>query len=152
MPQLQLALFAEGITAITAEIGFACKDGQVTYFYGHLPLFHHPADDTISFRIVTSQMILSGAVRERDILRAFPVPRITVRRSVAKLRDEGIASFFQDRRRGYATVLKAEVRQRAQQLLDEGKKMPEIGRECGSSSGASPDSLPDSARSGQRQE
>jgi transposase-like protein len=49
---------------------------------------------------------------------------------VKKLR-EGIASFFQDRRRGRPTVLKTEVSQRAQQLLDEGKSVPEVGRELG---------------------
>jgi hypothetical protein len=37
-------------------------------------------------------MILSGAVRKCDILRAFAVPRITPWRSVKKLREEGIAS------------------------------------------------------------
>lgn len=126
-----MALFPEGVTAITREVGVECRDGQVTYFYGHLPLFRHAAQDAISFRIITSEMILSGAVRERDILRAFAVPRITVRRSVRKLREEGISSFFRDRRCGRATVLKAEVSQRAQQLLDEGKSVPEIGRELG---------------------
>lgn len=131
MPQLQLALFPAGVTAITREVGVECRDGQVTYFYGHLPLFHHAAQDAISFRIITSEMILSGAVRECDILRAFAVPRITLRRSVKKLREEGIASFFQDRRRGRPTVLKTEVSQRAQRLLDEGKSVPEVGRELG---------------------
>lgn len=131
MLQLQLALFPEGVTAINRDIGVQCRDGQVTYFHGHLPVFHHAAQDTVSFRVITSEMIWNGAVRECDIVRSFAVPRITVRRAVRKLREEGIASFFHDRRHGYATVLKTEVSQRAQQLLDEGKRVPEIGRELG---------------------
>jgi len=129
VPQLQLALFPEGVTSITAEVGFQCRDGRVTYFYGHLPLFHHDAADIISFRIITSHMILSGAVRECDILRAFPVPRITLRRSVKKLREEGIRAFFEDRRRGRPSVLKGPVHERAQQMLDEGRSVAAIGRE-----------------------
>jgi len=111
VPQLQLALFPEGITPINAEIGCECREGVATYFYGHLPLFQHPAADRASFRIVTSQMILNGTVREADIVRTFGVPRITVRRSVEKLREEGMESFFIDRRRGSARVVQGEVRE-----------------------------------------
>jgi transposase-like protein len=39
--------------------------------------------------------------------------------------------FLLDRRRGRPTVLKTEVGQRAQRLLDEGKSVPEVGRELG---------------------
>ncbi len=128
MPQLQLALFAEGITPLTTEIGYECREGVVTYFYGHLPLFQHQATDRASFRILTSQMILNGAVREADIVRTFAVPRITVRRSVQKLREQGVGGFFVDRRRGSARVVKGEVRAQAQQLLGQGVGVPEIAR------------------------
>jgi transposase-like protein len=126
--QLQLALLPEGITAITAEVGCECRDGVVTYFYGHLPLFRHAANDRASFRIFTSQMIVNGTVREADIVRTFGVPRITVRRSTQKLRQEGIGSFFVDRRRGSARVVKGAVREQAQQLLEQGIGVPEIAQ------------------------
>jgi len=128
VPQLQLALFPEGITPINGEIGCECREGVATYFYGHLPLFQHPAADRASFRIVTSQMILNGTVREADIVRTFGVPRITVRRSVEKLREEGMESFFIDRRRGSARVVQGEVREQAQQWLQQGVSVPEIAR------------------------
>ena len=131
MLQLQLALFPEGVTAINRDVGFQCRDGQLTYFHGHLPVFHHAGEDIVSFRVITSEMILNGAVRECDIVRTFGVPRITVRRSVRKLREEGIPGFFHDRRHGYPTVLKTEVSLRAQQLLDEGKSVSATGRELG---------------------
>jgi hypothetical protein len=117
--------------AITAEIGYECREGVVTYFYGHLPLFQHQATDRASFRILTSQMILKGAVREAGVVRTFAVPRITVRRSVRKLREQGVGSVFVDRRRGSARVVKGEVRAQAQQLLEQGVGVPEMARRLG---------------------
>ena len=40
MPQLQLPMFPSGVTHITSELAFARKDGQITYFNGHMPVFY----------------------------------------------------------------------------------------------------------------
>ena len=45
MPQIQLPIFSSGITLITNELGYECRDGTVTYFVGQLPIFQHPKDD-----------------------------------------------------------------------------------------------------------
>jgi transposase-like protein len=73
-------------------------------------------------------MILNGTVREADIVRTFGVPRITVRRSVRKLQQQGVGSFFVDRRRGSARVVKGELREQARQLLEQGVGVPEIAQ------------------------
>jgi hypothetical protein len=78
MPQLQLPIFPEGVTLITNEIAFQCKDGIVTYFYGHLPVFQHGKEDLKCFRFFTSQLVINGSVRQADIVRAFAIPRVTV--------------------------------------------------------------------------
>jgi transposase-like protein len=46
-------------------------------------------------------------------------------------REHGSAGFFRQPRRRSATVLTAEVKQRAQALLDEGKNIPEVSQEIG---------------------
>jgi hypothetical protein len=38
MPQLQLPIFPDGVTHITSQLAFMKKDGQVTYFNGHMPV------------------------------------------------------------------------------------------------------------------
>jgi transposase-like protein len=128
MPQLQLPIFPAGVTPITQEIAFDCRDGTVTYISGHLPIFQHAQDDLASFRLFTSQLIVAGTVRQVDIARAFGVPLVTVKRYVKRHRDGGPKSFFAAPRRRSASVLQGEVKERAQALLDEGTNVPEIAR------------------------
>lgn len=129
MPQLQLPIFPQGVTLITNEIAFQCKDGIVTYFYGHLPVFQHGKDDLECFRLFTSQLVINGSVRQADIVRAFAIPRVTVKRYVKLIRQQGAKGFFVPPRRRSASVLKGEVGTRAQALLDAGKSVPEVARE-----------------------
>lgn len=129
MPQLQLPIFPKGVTLITNEIAFQCKDGIVTYFYGHLAVFQHTKEDLKCFRLFTSQLIINGSVRQADIVRAFAVPRVTVKRYVKLIRQQGPKGFFALARRRSASVLKGEVSLRAQAWLDTGKSVPEVARE-----------------------
>lgn len=131
MPQLQLPIFPKGVSLITNEIAFQCKDGIVTYFYGHLPVFQHGKDDLKSFRLFTSELVINGSVRQVDIVRAFGISRVTVKRYVKLIRQEGVKGFFISPRCRSASVLKGEVSSRAQALLDAGKSVPEVGRELG---------------------
>jgi len=101
------------------------------YFHGLLPVFQHDEKDLKSFRMFTSQLIANGTVRQRDIVRAFGVPLGTVKRYMKVHRQHGTAGFFRPQRRRSANVLTAEVKLRAQALLDEGKSVPEVSGEIG---------------------
>ena len=131
MPQLQLPIFPPGLTSITEDLAFQQEDGKVVYFHGLLPVFQHDEKDLKSFRMYTSQLIATGTVRQRDIVRAFGVPLATVKRYMQVHRQQGTAGFFRQPRRRSATVLTAEVKQRAQALLDEGQSVPEVSKEMG---------------------
>lgn len=129
MPQMQLPLFPAGLTAISSEIGFQRELEKVVYFYGHLPVFQHDVDDVRTFRMYTSQMIERGTVTQTDIVKAFGVPRITVKRYCKLLREKGTKGFFEPKRRRSAPVLTEEVRRQVQTLLDAGKSVPEVAAE-----------------------
>jgi len=131
MPQLQLPIFPQGLTSISEDLAFQREDGKVVYFHGLLPVFQHEEKDLKSFRMFTSQLIDNGTVRQGDIVRAFGVPLATVKRYMKVHRQHGTAGFFQQPRRRSASVLTAEVKQRAQALLDEGKSVPEVSSEIG---------------------
>jgi hypothetical protein len=131
MPQLQLPIFPEGTTLITPEIAFECRDGKVVYVNGHLPVFQHGENDLKSFRLFTSQLIINGTVGQAEIARAFQVPLGTVKRYVRRYRDSGPEGFFTPPKRRSAAVLKGEVKEQAQSLLDEGKSVPEVGKTVG---------------------
>ena len=128
MPQLQLPIFPAGTTPITAQIAFECRDGIVVYVHGHLPVFQHGEQDLASFRMFTSQMVVAGTAGQVDVAKAFQVPLGTVKRYARRYRDNGAKGFYTTPKRRSAGVLKGEIKERAQALLDEGKSVPEVGR------------------------
>lgn len=75
------------------------QDGKVVYFHGHLPVFSHTQDDLKSFRLFTSQLLDQGCVRQAEIVQAFGVPRVTVKRYLKLYREQGAAGFFRAPRR-----------------------------------------------------
>lgn len=130
MPQRQLPIFPAGVTEINSSIAVQKEEGQVWYIHGHLPVFHHEEDDVGSFRMFTSQMIVNGTVKPKEIEKAFGVPSITVKRYVKVYRDHGAQGFYQTKaRQSSASVLRGEVLERARTLLDEGRSVPEVARE-----------------------
>lgn len=132
MPQMQLPIFPAGVTEINNEIAVQARDGTVWYFHGHLPLFHHAEDDVQTFRMVTSEMIDSGTAKQQEIVKAFGVPIITVKRYAKLFRDCGAEGFYETKpRRSSASVLKGEVLEQAQQLLDQQRSVPEIAAQLG---------------------
>jgi transposase len=124
-----LPVFRDGLTAISEDLAFQREDGKVVYFHGLMPVFQHEEEDLKSFRMITSQWIANGTVRQGDIVRAFGVPLATVKRYMKLHREQGAAGFFRAPRRRSASVLRPEVRQQAQALLDQGKSVPEVSRE-----------------------
>ena len=128
MPQLQLPLFPEGTTRITAEIACEWRDGKVTYVHGHLPVFQHAPEDVAAFRYCSSQLVVNGTVGQAEIARAFHVPQVTVKRSGKGFREGSGKDFFTPRRRRSASVLKGEVKEKAQALREEGKSVSEVAQ------------------------
>jgi len=130
MPQLQLPIFPAGVTEINSQIAVEKKAGTVYYVYGHLPVFHHAEDDVQGFRMFTSQMISNGTVKAKEIVQTFGVPMITVKRYVKVFRERGAQGFYVAKpRHSSASVLKGEVLERAQQLLEQGRSVPEVAQE-----------------------
>ena len=130
MPQLQLPIFPAGATEINSRIAVQKDAGTVWYLHGHLPVFQHEAADVRSFRMFTSQMIAGGTVKPKEIVTTFGVPMITVKRYVKLYREQGPKGFYETKpRHSSASVLKGEVIEQAQRLLDEGRSVPEVAEE-----------------------
>lgn len=130
MPQLQLPIFPAGVTEINSQIAVEKRADTVYYIYGHLPVFHHAAKDVHGFRMFTSQMIVSGTVKPREIVAAFGVPMVTVKRYVKVFRERGAGGFYGAKpRHSSASVLQGEALEQARQLLEQGGSVPEVARE-----------------------
>lgn len=129
MPQIQMPIFPPGVTHITNNIAFQCEDGKVCYLNGHLPVFIHDQSDLQTFRLFTTQLIVNGSVKQGEIARAFGIPERTVKRYVKRYRQNGAKGFYAPPKTRSASKLVGEVLKKAQALLDEGRGVPDVGRE-----------------------
>jgi transposase len=130
MPQLQLPIFPAGVTEINNRVAVEKREGTMWYFHGHMPVFQHSVQDLESFRMFTSQMIVNGTVKPKEIVETFGVPMITVKRYVKLYRERSSKGFYAPKpRHSSASVLKGEVLERAQRMLEEGRSVLEVAAE-----------------------
>lgn len=131
MPQVQLPLFPAGVTRINDELACTCREGQVVYLNGHLPVFTHGEQELPAFRLFTTQLIVNGAATQGEIVRAFGVPAITVKRSVKRYRLAGAAAFFAPPKPRPGRKLTPELLPQAQALFDQGLAVPVVSAQTG---------------------
>lgn len=131
MPQVQLPLFPAGVTPINAQLACECREGRVVYLNGHLPVFTHDRDDLAAFRLFTTQLIVNGTATQGEIVRAFGVPVITVKRCVKRYRQAGVGAFFTPAKPRTGRKLTPAVLTQAQALLDEGLAVPALSQQTG---------------------
>ena len=89
MPQQILPLIPRGATQINGLVSVWRDNETWTYFYATHPIYSHKKNDQRMFRLVTSQLIDSGACRQIDIIETFGISKSSVIRSLNKLRSGG---------------------------------------------------------------
>jgi hypothetical protein len=144
MPQLHLPMFPAGVTPITDELAFERRDGRIAYFNGQIAVFVHAEDDVATFRMITSQFCANGHARQCDIIRAFGVTSISVKRAVKLYRERGAKGFYAPRATRGAAVLTAGVVAEIESLLVEGESLGEVAERLG----LKPDTLRKAASEG----
>ena len=131
MPQTLLPVFPAEATPINELISFCRRDGTVYYFHGCLPVFSHAESDLNSFRLMASQWVVKGSCTQAELVRAFGISSISMKRHVKKLRAGGGKAFFAPRRKRQPRVLTPEVLQRAQELLVQGQPRAAVAKALG---------------------
>jgi len=131
MPQLHLPMFPAGVTPITDELAFERRDGRIVYFNGQIAVFVHAEDDVATFRMITSQFCANGHARQCDIIRAFGVTSISVKRAVKLYRERDVKGFYAPRASRGAAVLTAVVVAEIESLLVEGASLGEVAQKLG---------------------
>src|ERR1700734_220136 len=131
MPQRHLPMFPAGVTHITNELAFERRDGKIAYFNGHMPVFVHAEDDVATFRMITSQFCESGYAKQCDIIRAFGVTSISVKRAVKLYRERGTKGFYAPRPSRGPAVLTAGVMAEIESLLVAGVSLAAVAQKRG---------------------
>jgi hypothetical protein len=98
MPQLQLPIFQEGTHLITENLGYRREEREVSYLHGMMPVFIHDVEDTASFQMIVSQFYINGNARQVDIIKAFGIKPLALKRWVKKYREGGPKAFYIERR------------------------------------------------------
>jgi transposase-like protein len=130
--QALLPLFGADTEMITPTLGYQQKDGTVYYFHAGLPVFHHAAEDRDSFRMIASQFYLNGLCKQSELVRAFGVPAIMLKRAVKQYLERGPASFYRhDKPARMARQLTPEVVERAEELLAAGFGKSAVAKQLG---------------------
>lgn len=137
MSQLLLPVFPKDTELITPTLGVRQKGGVVYYLHSGVPIASHEVEDLIKFRYITSNLILQGLCKNKDIVGCFHVSGDSVRRWKKKLIEEGEAAFFKaENRQGHCYKLMPEVLTRIQEKLDEGSSVNSIAKAEGISEGS----------------
>jgi len=126
MAQLQLPVFTEGVKLLSPELGVSCREGQVTFFYGTLPVFTHAAEDVKSFRMFTSQLYVQGKVTQAVLVKTFGVSANSVKRAVKLYQQAGVGGFWKPRKTRGAAVLTPAALATIQAHLDEGTTVAQV--------------------------
>ena len=98
MPQFQLPIFQEGTHLITENLGYVREDGQVRYLHGMMPVFIHTVEDTASFQMIVSQFYINGNAKQSEIVKAFGIKPLALKRWVKRYREEGPRAFYIEKR------------------------------------------------------
>ncbi len=134
MPQMLMPLFSEGLSLINSGLAYQKKDGRIYYFNGHqMPVFSHEEKDIPTFRMIMSQFYVNGHATQAEIIKAFGLPAITLKRAVKVFRTEGPAGFYPRilKPKRKPRVLTDRVIYEVQKRLDEGVNTKEIALELG---------------------
>lgn len=129
MGQTLLPIFPSESTQINEVLSFVKREGTLWYFHGCMPVFSHDEKDYRSFNMYTSQLVVVGQCKQVDIMKAFGVSEISVKRHVKKFREGGPGIFFQQRSERKTTVLTPEVLRRAREMLNEGASRHEVSED-----------------------
>ncbi len=133
MGQQILPLFIEGENQINEKIHYEYdKKTETIYYYLYChPLYSHCVNEKSSSQLITSQLIIYGHCRNVEIINAFGVPSISVKRAVKKYRTGGISAFFKERLTRGPKVLTEKILLEAQKLLDEGEARTDVAHKLG---------------------
>jgi predicted transcriptional regulator len=137
MGQLLLPLFPKDTTMITPTLGVREYEGTVYYLHSGMPIYSHDQNELTKFRYITSNFLVQGLCKNKDITETFHVSTDSVRRWKKRFSEEGEEAFFKpENRHGRSHKLLPHVLDHIQEQLDEGRSAYSIAKEEGISEGS----------------
>jgi len=128
-----LPLIPHGASEITDKLSVICENEKWIYMHCGLPIYAHQVSDKISFKLISSSLILTGICRNIDIQKVFNVSKSSVLRNCKRYEAEGSAAFFKSKAaaKRNGQVLSAEKIESAGELLSAGFTRSEVAAKLG---------------------
>jgi len=134
--QLHLPTQPAGAEPINAVLAVVREGNEVAYFASGVPVFVHAKNDAVGRRVAAVQMMELGLARQDELSAALQVDRSTLYRQSRKLKAEGVLGVVDSKRGPQGPHrFSAEKRQRAQELLAQGRSMRQTAQQLGVSEG-----------------
>lgn len=130
-PERQLPIFSKDMVLINNKLGVKQEEDTIYYFNGCMPIFSHHKDDYPSFRMITAQLYVNGNATQMEIVRAFGISVVSVKRAVKTYRTLGVGGFYKKRAQRSSTIFTKDVLKEAQDLLDSGESAKEVASGLG---------------------
>ncbi|MGE4587255.1 MAG: hypothetical protein AB7D05_07935, partial [Mangrovibacterium sp.] len=119
--QMQLPIFPGTTKLINSSVGFFRKDDFIYYLHNGSPVFCHHEDITNNYRYIPGNLVENKLCQASEISKALGISQRNVERYARKLREQGMAGFFnQAGHRGECYKMRRTVLIQAQQLLEGG--------------------------------
>lgn len=131
MGQMWLPIFPKGINEINDILAYVNEGDNIVYYSGMMPVFTHEKDDIPSFRLILSQFYVNGNATQAELVRAFGIPPVTLKRAVKLYREKGIKAFYEPQKRGGPRVLTPNIVSEIESLLDDNKDIAEVAKQLG---------------------
>lgn len=69
------------------------ENNQIVYLNGMMPIFTHKVEDIASFKMIVSQFYINGTAKQVDIVKAFGINPLAMKRWGKKYRADGPKPF-----------------------------------------------------------
>ena len=105
------------------------KEETVYYFNGYMPIFMHIESGIGSFRYITSQLIVNGVCKHKEIVNCFGVSDISVNRWVKRYKESKELANFVSKKKSGNLKPTDEVKAQIQVKYSQGGSLREIADE-----------------------
>lgn len=135
--QYQLPIFPETTVMVNSSLGLYMRDEFVYYLHNGSPVFCHSKEDRKSYRYILANLVVNGLCNATELAHALGEHVRNVQRYALALRKEGAAYFFNRKdNRGQCHKFTGQIKEKAQEMLDNGHSQLDIANTLGLSESA----------------
>jgi len=135
--QMQLPLFPTHSRLINPTTALEERDEMVYYLHAGSVIYCHDKTDLQSYRFISASLVNTGLCKPKELADVLGVSNRNIQRYAKALREKGSSWFFQrEEKRGSCYKFSGEIREQAQEYLNNFYSVRDVARLVGISESA----------------